>query len=64
LNLIGFQVGDIDAATAAKSALEKRQREEALERKESNSNWDTKLFHPVGENWFFDQPLESRIVAK
>ena len=56
----GLTVGDIDAATSAKSYLEKRQRDEAAQRKETNVDWDTKLFHLVGENWFFDQPLAAR----
>ena len=56
----GLTVGDIEAATSAKYALEQRQREEALQRKERNINWETKLFHPIGENWFFDDPLVTR----
>lgn len=56
----GLKVGDIEAATAAKYALEKRQREEAAERKESGKSWETKLFHPIGQNWQFNEPLEKR----
>ena len=56
----GLTVGDIEAATSAKYALEQRQREEALQTKERNINWETKLFHPIGENWFFDDPLVTR----
>jgi hypothetical protein len=57
----GLTVGDIEAATSAKYGLEQHQREEALQRKDSNGSWETKLFRPIGENWFFDQPLATRI---
>ncbi len=57
----GLKVGDIEAATAAKSALEHRQRTEAAERKEKNAKWETKLFQPIGENWQFMNPLEKRL---
>ena len=60
----GLNFGDIEAATSAKLALEKRQREEAAERKESHAAWEMKLFHPIGENWFFDEPLASRTSKK
>jgi len=33
------KVGDIEAATTAKAALEKTQREEAQQRKENNLSW-------------------------
>lgn len=56
----GLKVGDIDAATTAKSALEQRQREEAAERKERGAKWETRLFQPIGENWQFMTPLEKR----
>jgi hypothetical protein len=48
-------------AFRSKLALEQQQREEAAQRKESNTAWETKLFRPIGENWFFDEPLVSRI---
>ena len=54
------QVGDIEAATAAKTRLEQRQREEAAKRKETKAEWETKLFRPIGENWFFKEPLKTR----
>lgn len=60
----GLTVGDIEAATSAKLALEQRQREGAAQRKETNAAWETKLFHPIGENWFFDEPLASRLGKK
>ena len=55
-----FQVGNIEAATEAKTRLEQRQREEAAKRKESKVEWETKLFRPIGENWFFKEPLKNR----
>ena len=57
----GLKVNDIEGATAAKFALEQRQREEAAQRKEAGVKWDTKLFHQIGENWFFNEPLPKRI---
>ena len=57
----GLKSNDIEAATAGKFALEQRQREEAAQRKEAGVKWDTKLFHPIGENWFFNEPLPKRI---
>jgi hypothetical protein len=60
----GLKVGNIDAATAGKSALEHRQRTEAAKRKEENSKWETKLFQPIGENWLFMDPLEKRLMEQ
>ena len=57
----GLKLNDIEAATAGKFALEQRQREEAAQRKEAGVKWDTKLFHQIGENWFFNEPLPKRI---
>ena len=60
----GLKVGDIDLATEAKTALEQRQREEAAARKASGEAWQTKLFHPIGQNWQFNEPLEKRLYEK
>ena len=57
----GLKVNHIEGATAAKFALEQRQREEAAQRKESGVKWETKLFHQIGENWIFDEPLAKRM---
>jgi len=57
----GLKVNDIEGATAAKFALEQRQREEAAQRKEAGVKWETKLFHVIGENWFFNEPLAKRM---
>ena len=56
----GLKTGNIDLATAGKTKLEQRQREEAAERKEKKEKWETKLFQPIGENWQFMTPLEKR----
>jgi len=60
----GLKSGDIEGATAAKFALEQRQREEAAHRKEAGVKWETKLFHHIGENWFFNEPLLKRIQSQ
>jgi len=62
----------IEAATAAKFALEQRQREEAAERKADGSKWETKLFDqddpgaPItGETkWEFKRPLGERLFKQ
>ena len=48
-------------ATAAKFALEQRQREEAAQRKQTGAKWETKLFRLVGDNWMFNESLPKRI---
>ncbi|KAK2540459.1 Osbpl9 [Columba guinea] len=56
-------IRDIDAATAAKHALEERQRAEARARKENETPWETRLFHEDGECWVYDEPLLKRLAA-
>ncbi|KAI1236832.1 hypothetical protein IHE44_0015086 [Lamprotornis superbus] len=58
-----LKIRDIDAATAAKHALEERQRAEARARKESETSWETRLFHEDGECWVYDEPLLKRLAA-
>ncbi|XP_075472437.1 oxysterol-binding protein-related protein 9 isoform X4 [Ascaphus truei] len=55
-----LKIKDIDAATDAKHRLEERQRAEARERKESEMQWETRLFHEDGECWVYDEPLLKR----
>ncbi len=42
-----MQMNDISLATAEKTKLEQRQREEAAERKEKGVQWETKLFRSL-----------------
>ncbi|RMC08678.1 hypothetical protein DUI87_14926 [Hirundo rustica rustica] len=58
-----LKIRDIDAATAAKHALEERQRAEARARKEKETSWETRLFHEDGECWVYDEPLLKRLAA-
>uniref|UniRef100_A0A8C9L7N3 Oxysterol-binding protein n=1 Tax=Pavo cristatus TaxID=9049 RepID=A0A8C9L7N3_PAVCR len=58
-----LKMRDIDAATAAKHALEERQRAEARARKENETPWETRLFHEDGECWVYDEPLLKRLAA-
>ncbi|POI32006.1 hypothetical protein CIB84_004243, partial [Bambusicola thoracicus] len=58
-----LKIRDIDAATAAKHALEERQRAEARARKENETPWETRLFHEDGECWVYDEPLLKRLAA-
>jgi hypothetical protein len=52
---------NINAATAAKRKLEDRQRAEAKERKEKNTEWKQRLFHLEGSLWRYNSPLSSRL---
>ncbi|XP_072505536.1 oxysterol-binding protein-related protein 9 isoform X5 [Notamacropus eugenii] len=58
-----LKIRDIDAATEAKHRLEERQRAEARERKEKDTQWETRLFHEDGECWVYDEPLLKRLGA-
>jgi hypothetical protein len=40
---VGLRINDLDKATAAKYAIEQKQREEARLRKETNITWQTKV---------------------
>ncbi|XP_041358161.1 oxysterol-binding protein-related protein 9-like isoform X2 [Gigantopelta aegis] len=55
---------DVEKATECKHYLEKRQREEAKDRKEKGLKWETKYFHEVGEHWVYDRPLLQRLGAE
>ncbi|KAJ8395435.1 hypothetical protein AAFF_G00031690 [Aldrovandia affinis] len=59
-----LKLKDIDAATEAKHSLEEKQRAEARERKENETQWETRLFHEDGECWVYDEPLLKRSAAQ
>lgn len=40
---VGLRINDMDKATAAKCAIEQKQRDEARVRKENNLTWQTKV---------------------
>lgn len=40
---VGLKINDMDKATAAKCAIEQKQRDEARVRKEANIAWETKV---------------------
>ena len=50
-----LKIRDIDAVT--KHRLEERQRAEAQQRKEKETQWETRLLHEDGECWFYNEPL-------
>lgn len=60
----GLRLNDIERATHAKCLLEQKQREEAKLRKETNSEWETKYFKPVGDTWIYANPLSQRLYLK
>lgn len=60
----GLRFNDIEKATTAKSKLEQKQREEAKQRKETNVEWETKYFKPVGDVWIYTNPLSQRLYLQ
>lgn len=57
----GLRLNDIERATNAKSQVEQKQREEAKVRKDTNGDWDTKHFKPVGDAWIYTNSLSQRL---
>lgn len=60
----GLRFNDIDRATNAKCKLEQKQREEAKQRKENGTEWETKYFKPVGDVWIYTNPLSQRLYLQ
>ncbi|XP_014475738.1 PREDICTED: oxysterol-binding protein-related protein 9 isoform X2 [Dinoponera quadriceps] len=59
---VGLRINDMDKATAAKCAIEQKQRDEARVRKENNIPWQTKLFKETKDGgWVYIKPLVDRI---
>lgn len=59
---VGLRIDDMEKATAAKCAIEQKQRDEARYRKENNSAWQTKLFRETKDNgWTYVTPLINRL---
>ncbi|KAG1676200.1 Oxysterol-binding protein-related protein 9 [Nymphon striatum] len=58
-----LRLKDVSTATEAKFKLEQLQREEAKERKDNGTSWETRLFHEIGENWIYDSPLQKRLLT-
>ncbi|KAL5487404.1 hypothetical protein EMCRGX_G019998 [Ephydatia muelleri] len=53
---------DIQAATAAKHAVEDQQRAEARKRQETGEEWKQRYFELEGEEWVFKNPLNARLA--
>ncbi|KAM0737317.1 Oxysterol-binding protein-related protein 9 [Formica fusca] len=61
---VGLRINDMDKATAAKCAIEQKQRDEARFRKENNIAWQTKLFKETKDGgWMYIKPLVDRICS-
>ncbi|CAK9805067.1 Oxysterol-binding protein-related protein 9 [Anthophora quadrimaculata] len=59
---VGLRINDMEKATAAKCAIEQKQRDEARIRKENNINWQTKLFKETKDgSWVYIKPLADRL---
>ncbi|VDL99772.1 unnamed protein product [Schistocephalus solidus] len=56
-----LKVGNIDAATDAKTRLEQRQRREAAARQEANEKWNPHFFSEQGNSYIYRWPLAGRI---
>lgn len=50
---VGLRINDMDKATAAKCAIEQKQRDEARVRKENNLTWQTKVSGLFFARFFF-----------
>ncbi|XP_043483111.1 oxysterol-binding protein-related protein 9 [Leptopilina heterotoma] len=62
---MGLRINDMDKATAAKSSIEQKQRDEARIRKENNIMWQTKLFKETKDGGYaYVNPLEERLKVK
>ncbi|KAK9730988.1 Oxysterol-binding protein [Popillia japonica] len=58
----GLKFNDIDHATNAKASLEQKQRDEAKLRKDTSTQWETRLFHKeVDDSWTYIKPLRQRL---
>lgn len=61
---VGLRINDMDKATAAKCAIEQKQRDEARFRKDNNMAWQTKLFKETKDGgWMYIKPLVDRICS-
>ncbi|XP_029034222.1 oxysterol-binding protein-related protein 9 isoform X6 [Osmia bicornis bicornis] len=59
---VGLKINDMETATAAKCTIEQKQRDEARIRKETNTNWQTKLFKETKDgSWVYIKPLADRL---
>lgn len=56
---VGLRINDMDKATAAKCAIEQKQRDEARFRKENNMAWQTK----VRDNFYLILFIHHMIIA-
>ncbi|XP_067632977.1 oxysterol-binding protein-related protein 9 isoform X3 [Eurosta solidaginis] len=60
----GLKFNDIEKATNAKCAVEQIQRDEAKNRKDTDTQWEQKYFRAVGENWIYTNPLSQRVYQQ
>ncbi|KAL4224720.1 Oxysterol-binding protein-related protein 10 [Mactra antiquata] len=58
-----LRVGDINTATEHKKFLEERQREGERHRKDTNTQFPTKYFQKIGDNWIYKDMLKKNTVA-
>ncbi|XP_015792851.1 oxysterol-binding protein-related protein 9 isoform X1 [Tetranychus urticae] len=55
-----LKMRDVNAATNAKFAVEQGQRDLVKERQQTKEKWINRVFHNLGDNWYFNQPLTKR----
>ncbi|XP_054162593.1 oxysterol-binding protein-related protein 9-like isoform X2 [Oppia nitens] len=51
---------DVIAATNAKFNVEQTQRQLVKERQEKSTKWENRVFHSLGDNWNYNNPLTAR----
>ncbi|RWS25229.1 oxysterol-binding protein-related protein 9-like protein [Leptotrombidium deliense] len=59
-----LKLQNVEAATNAKFTIEQKQRDLVKERNESGAKWETRLFHQLGEQWNYNQPLTRRLSSR
>jgi hypothetical protein len=57
---VALKLQDVSMATNAKFIIEQRQRELVKERQETGAKWESRVFHPLGDHWNFNNPLTQR----
>ncbi|XP_074604692.1 oxysterol-binding protein-related protein 9 isoform X2 [Brevipalpus obovatus] len=59
-----LKMQEVNTATNAKFAVEQGQRELVKQRQATNTKWTNRVFHNLGQNWFYNHPLTQRLAGK
>ncbi|XP_053209690.1 oxysterol-binding protein-related protein 9-like isoform X2 [Panonychus citri] len=55
-----LKMRDVNSATNAKFVVEQGQRDLVKERQQAKEKWTNRVFHNLGDNWYFNHPLTTR----